>query len=80
MDFFIKDNGTIKTYKQDDCNIDNVNNGKLLLLLYRVTLKDKYLKAANLLWEQLRHQPRTNEGGAGIRRSILTRCSWIVYA
>ena len=63
MDFFIKDNGTIKTYKQDDCNIDNVNNGKLLLLLYRVTLKDKYLKAANLLWEQLRHQPRTNEGG-----------------
>ena len=63
MDFFIKDNGTIKTYKQDDCNIDNVNNGKLLLLLYRVTLKDKYLKAANLLREQLRHQPRTNEGG-----------------
>ena len=63
LDFFIKEDGTIKTYKQDDCNIDNVNNGKLLLLLYRVTLKDKYLKAANLLREQLRHQPRTNEGG-----------------
>ncbi len=63
MDFFVKEDGTIKTYKQDDYNIDNVNNGKLLLLLYRVTLKDKYLKAANLLREQLRHHPRTNEGG-----------------
>lgn len=63
MDFFVKDDGTIKTYKQDEYNIDNVNNGKLLLLLYRVTLKEKYLKAAQLLREQLRHQPRTNEGG-----------------
>jgi unsaturated rhamnogalacturonyl hydrolase len=63
MDFFVKDDGTIKTYKQDDYNIDNVNSGKLLLLLYRVTLKDKYLKAAKLLREQLRNQPRTNEGG-----------------
>jgi unsaturated rhamnogalacturonyl hydrolase len=63
MDFFVKDDGTIKTYKQDDYNIDNVNNGKLLLLLYRVSLKEKYLKAANLLREQLRKQPRTNEGG-----------------
>ncbi|HMK27021.1 MAG TPA: glycoside hydrolase family 88 protein [Chitinophagaceae bacterium] len=63
MDFFVKDDGTIKTYKQDEYNIDNVNNGKLLLLLYRVTLKDKYLKAAKLLSEQLRQHPRTNEGG-----------------
>src|SRR5258705_10351110 len=63
MDFFVKDDGTIKTYKQDDYNIDNINNGKLLLLLYRVTLKDKYLKAATMLREQLRKQPRTNEGG-----------------
>ncbi|MEP6700106.1 MAG: glycoside hydrolase family 88 protein, partial [Bacteroidota bacterium] len=61
-DFFVSEDGTIKTYKQDEYNIDNVNNGKLLLLLYRVTLKEKYLKAANLLREQLSHQPRTNEG------------------
>jgi unsaturated rhamnogalacturonyl hydrolase len=63
MDFFVKDDGTIKTYKQEEYNIDNVNNGKLLLLLYRVTLKDKYLKAAKLLRDQLRNHPRTNEGG-----------------
>lgn len=63
MDYFVKDDGSIKTYKQDEYNIDNVNNGKLLLLLYRVTLKEKYLKAATLLREQLRHHPRTTEGG-----------------
>ncbi|MBL0335586.1 MAG: glycoside hydrolase family 88 protein [Chitinophagaceae bacterium] len=63
MDYFLNNDGSIKTYKKDDYNIDNVNNGKLLLLLYRVTLKDKYLKAATLLREQLRNQPRTNSGG-----------------
>jgi unsaturated rhamnogalacturonyl hydrolase len=63
MDFFVREDGTIKTYKQEEFNIDNINNGKLLLLLYRVTLKDKYLKAATMLREQLRKQPRTNEGG-----------------
>ncbi|MEO6611921.1 MAG: glycoside hydrolase family 88 protein [Chitinophagaceae bacterium] len=63
MDVFVQNDGTIRTYKQDEFNIDNVNNGKLLLLLYRVTLKEKYLKAATLLREQLRHHPRTNEGG-----------------
>jgi unsaturated rhamnogalacturonyl hydrolase len=63
MDVFVQNDGTIKTYKPDEYNIDHVNNGKLLLLLYRVTLKEKYLKAANLLREQLRHHPRTHEGG-----------------
>ncbi|MBS1655349.1 MAG: glycoside hydrolase family 88 protein [Bacteroidetes bacterium] len=63
MDFFVTNNGEIRTYRQDEYNIDNINNGKLLLLLYRVTQKEKYLKAANLLREQLRHHPRTNEGG-----------------
>ncbi len=63
MDFFVKDDGTIKTYKQDEYTLDNINNGKLLLLLYSVSLKDKYLKAAKLLRDQLFHQPRTPEGG-----------------
>jgi unsaturated rhamnogalacturonyl hydrolase len=63
MDFFVKDDGSIKTYRPDEYNIDHINNGKLVLLLYRVTQKEKYLKAANLLREQLRTHPRTNEGG-----------------
>jgi unsaturated rhamnogalacturonyl hydrolase len=63
MDFFIKDDGTIKGYKQDEYNIDNINNGKLVLLLYKVLQKEKYLKAANLLHDQLKTHPRTQEGG-----------------
>jgi unsaturated rhamnogalacturonyl hydrolase len=63
MDYFITEDGSIKTYKPEEYNIDNINNGKLLLLLYKVTQKEKYLKAAQLLREQLRHQPRTHEGG-----------------
>ncbi|MBC7948808.1 MAG: glycoside hydrolase family 88 protein [Chitinophagaceae bacterium] len=63
MDFFVKDDGTIKTYRPDEYNIDHINNGKLVLLLYRVTGKEKYLKAAQLLRNQLLTHPRTNEGG-----------------
>src|SRR5438552_2311337 len=54
MDRFVNDDGTIKTYKLDDYNIDNVLNGRILLLLYKVTEKDKYRKAAALLREQLK--------------------------
>src|SRR2546422_7873284 len=63
MDRFVNDDGTIKTYKLEDYNIDNVLNGRVLLLLYKVTGQDKYRKAAVLLREQLRTQPRTSDGG-----------------
>jgi len=63
MDYFVKEDGTIKNYEGDEHNIDMVNNGKLVLLLYRVTGKEKYKKAADLLRNQLYTQPRTHEGG-----------------
>ncbi len=63
MDYYVKDDGSIKGYKKDEFNIDHVNNGKLLLLLYRVTGKEKYKKAADRLRDQLREHPRTSEGG-----------------
>lgn len=63
MDFFIDENGNIKSYKQEDYNIDNIKNGTSFLWLYRVTGKEKYWKAATTLREQIRKQPRTKEGG-----------------
>jgi unsaturated rhamnogalacturonyl hydrolase len=63
IDRFVNDDGTIKTYRLDEYNIDNINKGKLLMTLYRVTEKEKYKKAADLLREQLKTHPRTNEGG-----------------
>ena len=63
MDYFVQEDGTIKGYRPDEYNIDHVNNGKLLLLLYRVTGKEKYKKAVDHLRDQLRTHPRTGEGG-----------------
>ena len=63
MDVYIQDDGSIKDYKPSEYNIDHINNGKLALLLYKVSNKEKYLKAANLLRDQLRTHPRTKEGG-----------------
>ncbi|OLY92118.1 glucuronyl hydrolase [Cnuella takakiae] len=63
MDFFVQEDGTIKGYRPDEYNIDHINNGKAVLLLYRVTGKEKYRKAAMLLRNQLRTHPRTAEGG-----------------
>src|SRR5690349_21350289 len=63
IDRFVTDDGNIKTFKLEDYNLDNVNEGKLLLTLYRVTEKEKYKKAADLLRQQLKTHPRTHEGG-----------------
>lgn len=63
MDFFVTKDGGINRYKQSDYNIDNVKNGRSLLTLYKVTGQMKYFKAATLLWDQLKDQPRTKEGG-----------------
>ena len=63
MDVYIKEDGSIRDYKPSEYNIDYINNGKLALLLYKVSGKEKYLKAASQLRDQLRTQPRTNEGG-----------------
>jgi unsaturated rhamnogalacturonyl hydrolase len=63
MDHFVTEDGTIRSYKPDDYNIDNVLPGRVLLLLYKVTGKEKYRKAAAILREQLKTHPRTSEGG-----------------
>lgn len=63
MDHFVADDGTIRTYSQDEYNIDNILPGRNLLFLYKATREEKYKKAAALLREQLKTHPRTSEGG-----------------
>ena len=63
IDRFVQDDGSIRTYRIDEYNIDNILNGRMLLLLYNVTGEEKYRKAAGLLREQLKSHPRTSEGG-----------------
>lgn len=56
IDNWIGQNGTIKSDKQEVSNIDNIKNGRALLLLYRVTGQEKYYKALSRLHEQLKDQ------------------------
>lgn len=63
MDAYLDKEGNISTYKAEDFNIDNVKNGRSLLLLYKVTGQQKYLLAATKLYDQLQQQPRTKAGG-----------------
>jgi len=63
MDALIADDGTIKGYKKDDFSLDNIMCGRSVMLLYNVTEKAKYYKAAMLLRDQLKDQPRNADGG-----------------
>jgi unsaturated rhamnogalacturonyl hydrolase len=74
MDFFVKEDGSIRTYKLSNYNIDNVLCGRNLLMLYKVLGKEKYYKAAATLRDQLRTHPRTKEGGFGISKFTHGKC------
>jgi unsaturated rhamnogalacturonyl hydrolase len=63
MDHYVNEDGTIRTYSVREFNLDNIQLGRMVLFLYKVTSQAKYRKAADLLREQLRKHPRTSEGG-----------------
>lgn len=62
LDYFIGEDGEVRGYRMDEYNIDHLNNGKLLFVLYNETGLLKYKQAAALLREQLVTHPRTSEG------------------
>ncbi|WP_296019655.1 glycoside hydrolase family 88 protein [uncultured Treponema sp.] len=61
-DYRIHDDGTIDGYDKNTWNCDELNGGKNLFVLYRYTNKEKYKKALDRLYEQVKGQPRTAEG------------------
>ncbi len=63
VDYYVKEDGTIRTYNLYEYSIDNIPMGRLVLFLYKKTGEQKYLKAAQLLNKQLEEMPRTLEGG-----------------
>jgi unsaturated rhamnogalacturonyl hydrolase len=62
-DGMIDAEGKIRSYSLEEYNIDRVNPGKPLFLLYEKTGEEKYRKALSLLRRQLKEHPRTSEGG-----------------
>lgn len=63
MDRMIGDDGSIRTYRTEDFNLDQINQGRLLFSLYAETKAPKYKTAIETLRAQLRQQPRTYDGG-----------------
>ena len=63
VDAQLNDDGSIKGYRLEDYNLDNILVGRAVLSLYQVLGSEKYYKAAKALREQLRQQPRVPEGG-----------------
>ncbi len=59
---FINDDGSIKNYELGKFNIDSINSGKVLYLVYEKTGDEKYRKAIEFLMNQLREHPRTQCG------------------
>lgn len=62
IDPFINEDGSINTYCLEDFHLDNINNGKLLFILYQELKDEKYKKAIELLHQQIIRQPRTSDG------------------
>jgi len=62
-DSMIGISGEIRAYREGEYNLDQINPGKTLFLLYAAYGEEKYRKAVEKLREQLRCQPRTKSGG-----------------
>ncbi len=58
-DFFVNPDGTIKAFKKESYNIDNVKGGIEILQALDITGDEKYKKAADNIYDQLLSQPRT---------------------
>ena len=62
IDHFISENGEILGYTVGEYNLDQVNEGKVLFDLYKITGEEKYKKAIELIYSQVITQPRVSIG------------------
>lgn len=62
LSYYVFDDGTIRGYDKNDYNVDNINEGRILFDLYKETGKEKYRQAIELLYSQIKDQPRTEFG------------------
>ncbi len=62
IDSFVSEDGAIRTFQKEKQTLDDINEGKVLFPLYRMTGKEKYRRAMENLRQALQEQPRTHEG------------------
>ncbi len=63
VDSLVGSDGAIKTYRQADFNLDQINEGRVLFALADASRDPRYGRAADRLRAQLATQPRTTDGG-----------------
>ncbi len=61
-DHFVREDGEILTFAPEKQQLDDFNEGRVLFPVYRMTGKEKYRRAAEMLHRTLAGQPRTTEG------------------
>lgn len=76
IDYFVQEDGSITSYRPEEYNLDNVNAGKTLFDLYELTGKEKYRKAIDTVYSQLKGQPRTS-GGSFWHKMIYPNQVWL---
>jgi len=76
IDFFISDDGSIYNYNLCDYNLDKINPGNNLILVYQRTGEEKYRIAIEQLVEQLAGQPHNPDGGFW-HKSIYPHQMWL---
>jgi len=63
LDLFVQPDGSIRTYRVDEYNLDQINAGRLIFNAFELTGEERYRKALGLLRQQLSTQPRNHSNG-----------------
>ncbi len=62
LDYYVFEDGSIRGFREEDYNLDNICEGRVLFDVYEKSGKEKYRKAIDTLYGQILRQPRTHEG------------------
>ena len=62
LDYYVFEDGTIRGFNEEEYNLDNICEGRVLFDVYARSGKEKYRKAIDTLYGQILRQPRTHEG------------------
>lgn len=62
LDYYVFEDGSIRGFREEEYNLDNICEGRVLFDVYALSGKEKYRKAIETLHGQILRQPRTAEG------------------
>ena len=62
LDYYVFEDGSLRGFNEEEYNLDNICEGRVLFDVYAISGKEKYRKAIDTLYGQLLRQPRTHEG------------------